>query len=234
MFTKYNIIDLHNHTFWSDGINSSKEIVENAIEHNINAIGITDHFNTVKCPSIQPNELDGYLREMKYIKEMYSSKIKVFIGIEINCIPFPESLNNLPYDKLNALDFVLIENLDHLSPAICLEDILKDIKKLKIPVGLAHTDIFKLANKNIEKGGLNYILDLLKTNNIFWEINSNSSYDSFNSIIYNNDDSDVLNLFKKIQEHQINITVGSDTHSIDDYEKNRLKQGNVARRLLTQ
>lgn len=37
-------MDFHNHTIWSDGDDSPEEIIINAINHQIEAVGITDHF----------------------------------------------------------------------------------------------------------------------------------------------------------------------------------------------
>lgn len=43
-------MDLHNHTIWSDGADKPEDIILNAINHQIEAVGITDHFcNDDKC-----------------------------------------------------------------------------------------------------------------------------------------------------------------------------------------
>jgi histidinol phosphatase-like PHP family hydrolase len=221
-----NFMDLHNHTVWSDGVNSIKEVIENAIKYNITVIGITDHFNTNKCPSIKPKEIEGYISEIQYLKKLYEDKIKVYAGIEICCTPFPQSLENLPFDKLNQLDFVLLEYLDRLSSDIKVDDINKNIEKLQCEVGLAHTDLFRLAAIHSQDGGLNFILDFLSKNNLFWEINSNSAYESFDDIIYYNDDEDIQNLFEMLKKRKIRVSASSDTHSICDFEFGRLIEAN--------
>ena len=146
--------------------------------------------------------------------------------MEINPIPFPRSFEGLPYDKLEKLDFVLIEYLDFLSDSIRFKDLEKYITKFKCQVGLAHTDLFRLGQKHKSEGGLDYIVNFLKRNNIFWEINSNLAYESFDDIIYYNDKNEISTLIGKLKNCNIKVTVGSDKHSKDDIELGRFVMAN--------
>ena len=147
------LVDLHNHTIWSDGVNKLDELIENAIKHNISAIGITDHYNTSKCPSISPSKLNRYINYLTKSKIKYENKIKLIRGIEINCLPFND-LHKIQYNDINKLDYVLLEYLEYLNPSISLDDIAKFISNFKIRVGLAHTDLIKFASRytDLEEG----------------------------------------------------------------------------------
>lgn len=220
------IIDLHNHTDWSDGANTIDELIQNSIKHNVKAIGITDHYNTHKCASVSPKELNKYIKALSLAKSEYKGKIKVLRGIEINCIPY-KNINEIQFDAINKLDYVLVEYLEYLKPSISLEDIFEFISKFEIKVGLAHTDLIKFASRyNDLEEGLRKILSLMKSHNVFWELNTNSSGDSYYDFIVSPNEN--IKLLKNlIKEYNIEVSVGSDTHDILDYEFKRLEEANI-------
>ena len=216
------LMDLHNHSLWSDGINTTKEIIDNAIKLNINAIGITDHLQSTKGPSIQFSQIESYINELQALKIYYKNRIKILIGIEISVFPYPEYLNSIPYESLKELDYALLEYLENMNPEISLYDIETYLHKFPCRLGLAHTDLLKLANNH---GGLANITEFLSENNIFWEINSNFMYEFFDDIIIKLNDN-TLSLINLINKYKINVSVGSDTHDINDYEFGRLIESN--------
>ncbi|MBX4263122.1 CpsB/CapC family capsule biosynthesis tyrosine phosphatase [Clostridium estertheticum] len=219
----YGLMDLHNHTTWSDGIHSPKEIIENAISCGIESIGISDHFATTKCNSITVNKLERYIKRIEKLKKLYESKINVIIGVEICTSSTWCKLNELDTDKLNKLDFILFEYVESFSDSFTLND-LKDFReKLTCNVGLAHTNPFML----MEKYDLDYIAKFLSDEKIFWEINVNEGYEYFDKLLKNIDTNLVEKLFKVFKEKGVEITVGSDTHSLDWYDLKKLKLGNV-------
>lgn len=58
------IIDLHNHTTFSyDGKNTPEAIIQNAIAHNVDVIGITDHQFTIR------QDLEYYISYLKYCQK---------------------------------------------------------------------------------------------------------------------------------------------------------------------
>lgn len=216
------IMDLHNHSLWSDGTNTIKEIVENAIKHNISAIGITDHLQADKYLAVKFTQINSYIKELIELKTYYKNRIKVLIGIEISIFECLKYVENIPFKALNGLDYVLIECLENLNPRIPVNNIEAYLQKFTCRLGLAHTNLLKLANNH---GGLVNIMKFLSKNNIFWEINSNSMYEFFDDIIIqrNNNTHFLIDL---IRDHKINISVGSDTHDLNDYEFGRLYEAN--------
>lgn len=219
------IMDMHNHSTWSDGANTPAEIIENAIRHNISTIGITDHLQTSKCPSIRFSRVSSYISELTALKHYYKDSINVLAGIEIAPYPYPRYFKRIPFGKLAGADYVLIEYLEYMSPEASLNEIAEYINKFKCRVGLAHTDLLRFADNY---GGLDNVMEFLSKNNIFWEINSNSLYEFFDDIIQRSPNDDVNSLIKAVQNYKIEISIGSDTHDLRHYEFDRLYRANKA------
>ena len=77
-------VDLHNHTKFSyDGSNTPEEIIENAIRHGVDVIGITDHQFSIG------ENLPIYYEYIQHCKIKYADQIKVLCGLEIGTRPTP-------------------------------------------------------------------------------------------------------------------------------------------------
>lgn len=218
----YKIMDIHNHTIWSDGVGTVDEIIENAINNKVDIIGISDHFNTIKCNSVLTAKLEQYVKSLEKKKEKYKDKIEVLAGIEICMNKDWCELDRLPYDKLNKLDYVLFEYIDWFPSSVNLKELKNYVDKFTCKKGLAHTDIFSL----IKKYGINNVINKIKEYDLFWEINVNKGYGYFDYIIMNKEKPEVIEVFNKLKKNKIKITVGSDTHSLYYYDINRIMIGN--------
>lgn len=216
-------MDLHNHTLWSDGIHSPEKIIENAIEHKLTAIGISDHFQTDKCNSVLIENLEDYIENLESLKLKYKDNIEIYSGIEICMNRDLCDLNNLPYDLFNKLDYVLLEYIDYFKSSVKLNELENYTKHLKCNIGLAHTDLLRLY-KNY---GLNFLISKLKENNLFWELNVNEGYEYFDEIVKSIDTWRTKRLFKYLKKNDIKISVGSDTHCLDYYDIRKLQIGNM-------
>lgn len=216
------IIDIHNHTIWSDGVHTIEEIIENAIGNRVDVIGISDHFNTIKCNSISISMLSQYIKSVWRMKEKYKDKIKVLAGVEICMNKEWSELESLPYETLNKLDYVLFEYIDWFSDSVTLKEIGYYANKIVCRKGLAHTNIFSL----IQKYGISNVIKLIKENELFWELNVKEGYEYFDYIIDNRDTLEIIQLFNNLKENEITITVGSDTHSLMYYDFGRIIAGN--------
>ena len=202
------LIDLHNHTYYSyDGKNSPEQIIQNAISHGIDVIGITDHQFSIH------ERLPEYIAHLEYCRDKYKKEIRVLIGLEIGTRPAP---NDLLADSCKELDYVLFESLDDsLDRAMDLYEFLEWSRLFKCKKGLAHTDIFALGEK--------YRLDMIEVMrqyNLFWEINTSGNYMYYY---------DFLTSEKKrgiIKQSGIAVTVGSDTHDICEYRFKQIKRAN--------
>lgn len=107
-------MDLHNHTIWSDGSDKPEDIILNAINHQVEAVGITDHFCHDYNRSSSFKKIKYYLHKIGRLKTKYCYETKVFIGIEIAYSYLLKNYKVIPYDVLNQLDFILLENLDYI------------------------------------------------------------------------------------------------------------------------
>ncbi len=76
--------DYHIHTTFSDGKNTPEEMVQRAIELGFKEIGFSDHSYTFFDESYcMPKEkIDEYIKAITDLKEKYSDKIKIYLGLE--------------------------------------------------------------------------------------------------------------------------------------------------------
>ena len=226
-------MDLHNHTVWSDGEDKPEKIIVNAINHQVEVVGITDHFCNDDKYALGFEELKVYLNEIDGLRKKYCSIIKVCIGVEIAYSYLLKNFRILPYDVLNKLDFILLEDLDYIPAITDLEDVTVLLNGFECSKGLAHTDLIKLAEKYENQGSLDYILDFMQQNDIFWEINTSSAHDAFYNILQpGRYDDRTSSLIDGITKRKIHVTVGSDTHSLMQYDFGRLKAANRVKNLL--
>lgn len=202
------LIDLHNHTYYSyDGKNSPEQIIQNAISHGVDIIGITDHQFSIH------ERLSEYIAHLEYCRNKYKNEIKVLIGLEIGTRPAP---NDLLADSCSRFDYVLFESLDDsLDRAMDLYEFLEWSRLFKCRKGLAHTDIFRLSEK--------YRIDLIsemRKYQLFWEINTSGNYPYYYDLLTSDKKREL------IKNSGLAVTVGSDTHDICEYRFKQLKRAN--------
>lgn len=226
-------MDLHNHTKWSDGADKPEDIILNAINHKVEAVGITDHFCHDYNRSLGFEKVKFYLCKIDRLKTKYCNEIKVYIGVEIAYSYLLKNYKVLPYEVLNQLDFILLENLDYIPSTTNLEDVAALLNEFKCTKGLAHTDLIKLSGKFVDRGGLVYILDFMKQCDLFWEININSDHDVFLNILHTGRKDEMTEtLLDGIVKRDIKVSVGSDTHSLVQYDYGRLVAANEVAKML--
>ena len=198
--------DLHNHTIFSyDGSNTPEEIIENAIKHSIDTIAITDHQFSLS------NNLNEYFEHIQHCKIKYRNDIQVLCGLEIGTRPKP---SDLLADTALCFDFVLFESLD--SPvAMDLYEFIDWQRLFKCKKGLAHTDIFKLSDRY----GID-MLTLMQNEHLFWELNISGNYTYYYDFLTNEHKRNA------VRQSGIEISIGSDTHCIDEYRFAPLKRAN--------
>ncbi|MBF0207505.1 MAG: histidinol-phosphatase [Oligoflexia bacterium] len=97
--------DLHNHTIFSDGKSTAEEVIQAAIAHNLEIVGISDHaplpFTGIKW-CIAQERLSAYIKELIGLKNKYRDKIKVLVGMEIAYFEGCEAhLRTLPWSLLD-------------------------------------------------------------------------------------------------------------------------------------
>lgn len=229
-------VDYHHHSKFSfDGIDTLEAICETAINHNLNEICFTEHFD------VDPLDVSyGVLDYNKYhdciekCKEKYNYQLIIKRGLEIgepHLIPYLQKLNN-ELSKMN-LDFIIgsVHNINsvklrltmpHKSSQQIYEDyfneILAMVKIADIDV-IGHLDLMKRYAFN-DYGNYKFneyqqvikkILTIAIKRNIGIEINTSGLRNSVHEIYPKEE---ILHLYKKLGGEI--ITIGSDSHSCKD------------------
>ena len=131
------LIDMHLHTNYSDGDLSPNELIQKAIDNNIDTMAITDH-----------NTVDG----LKNYDKKFKKKIEIINGIELSAKVPKGTFHILGYDidindeNLNSKMYELKNN--------SLQRVLSLIEQLKKDYGIVfdYQDIKDLVNSNHNLG----------------------------------------------------------------------------------
>lgn len=223
------MMDLHNHTTWSDGLHSVRDLAENAARHNVKHLGVTDHLHTLKVKSLPYDKVFEYVQEIRLVQNEFRHSLKLYAGVEINLNTVQTKLSRLDYGAINQLDYVLLEGVEESSEFLKLTQLPKYLKNIECAAGFAHADLLNIAQDYQKQGGLDFVLKFMKEHNLFWEINTSQRYPFFNLLLYHPDfflNEEIEFLLDKLKQYQVPISVGSDTHSFEYYEIERLRKGN--------
>lgn len=204
--------NLHIHTNYSDGSLQLYQIAPLAINQKLEIIGITDHAFTKKLSEVyQIKDLDKYIQNLKEYK-IYEPKLKILKGIEIDVsLDYGINPKELPFDKLNQLDYILFEYVNTLEEDWGItgnrdiSEIVNIRNRLKIPVGLAHNDIQKNYN-----GKEKEIAKILGQENIFIELNTCPKGNRRNGISYFNHFNEEL--IGELNKNNVRFVIGTDSH----------------------
>ncbi len=196
------LINVHNHTRYSDGDFTPGEIVDAAVGAHLDYIAITDHFETSKVHSLSSSDLESYIAEIHRL-DHENGGIKVLAGVEIDTCPERCDLSSLPIDRMNELDLVLFEYVGE-SFGSSLEDLRDLISKLKVPCGLAHNDIDKNYSRSYGPGEL---ADILASFPLFVEVNTAWPYRRDGVPFY-----ELAERFYRAFKDKVRVSVGTDMH----------------------
>lgn len=225
---KWDIMDLHNHSIFSDGSNTIKELIENAAINKIDILGITDHFEIIQ----QLTGLDNYFEEIEKLKK--DTSIKILTGIEASAFTVINEFNSKLIDKLNEnLDYILIEEINYFRQKDLFDALEEKLIKFTCKKGMAHTDIVEMVKYNLTNlGGMDFLIKYMKENSLFWELNVNPARKYFNMLVHNGDDT--VNFIKMLNKNGIPVSIGSDCHSlIYKPEENIIYANNVLKDYIT-
>lgn len=225
--------DLHNHTSWSDGKYAPEKIIEAAIEHKIPVIGITDHYNTKKCRSIDPKKLNAYIEDITELKSIYARDIKILCGLETHLNRFPEVFRKFDFEAASRLDYVLFEYIEYFPAEADIARLEETVKNFKCPVGLAHTDAAFINSDNEKFNSTDNMINFMRANDIFWEFNYGlRNGDPFDHYFSAGDNPQISAFFNALERNGIKVSTGSDTHNFDNYMKD-LERLELADRIIS-
>ncbi len=185
--------NLHNHTQFSDGTALPKEIVDEAIKQNMEAVAITDHFQYIR----KSKKLELYIEVLQNLKDT-TKDIKILKGMEINTSMV--IVDELPIDILKQLDFVLLEHL----PSVKV--LIKMAKAIPCRIGIAHPNSHILEQEAL--------IEVCEKYNIFIELNTirftfMDEVNDENQLEFETQES----FFNKLKGTKIKVSVGTDTHT---------------------
>lgn len=233
-----NLIDFHVHSCFSlDCKYTMEEMINSAIEKNIDTMAFTDHIDFGFDPSSVDYvfHVSDYYKEYKKLKNNYKDKIELLLGVEVGAHPnLDEKLEMLI--NLNSLDFVILsihsvngkelydgsfyqnKNLNEIYSDY-YDFMLKCLKVFDNFDVIGHLDIVDRYYKFIEKRlDINEYIDILtevlkKIIDMGKGIELNTSGMRY-GIGYFHPNIDILKLYKELGGEI--ITIGSDSHTPQD------------------
>jgi hypothetical protein len=200
------MMNLHNHTTYSDGRFSPRDIVEAAIHAGLSMVGISDHYRTTGTRSLAPSLLDEYMEHVRRLAIHYKDRIRVLVGIELDACPDrTEDLSYLPLAQLNKMDFLLFENVqDEQAGGMGLWELFDMRKELEPPVGLAHNDIAR----NFAEIEHSVLIPVLETNHLFLELCPGQRHAKLQRPQYRQS----LDFYTRLKGTNVGLSIGTDTH----------------------
>lgn len=80
------LTNFHTHSVYCDGQDTLEQMITAAIEKNFSAIGFSGHGFTDSESNYCMKDTDGYIAEIKALREKYRDKIQVYLGVEEDAI----------------------------------------------------------------------------------------------------------------------------------------------------
>ncbi len=74
--------NFHTHTNFCDGKNTPEEMVISAIEKGFSSLGFSGHGYTPHDTLYCITDTEGYITEIKRLKEKYKKEIQIYLGVE--------------------------------------------------------------------------------------------------------------------------------------------------------
>ena len=91
--------NFHTHSIFSDGHNTPREMIEEALSHGFDALGFSDHsYTEAQADScVTPGTELMRARELRALREEYADRIRIYDGIEFD---WHSSLPDMVYDYM--------------------------------------------------------------------------------------------------------------------------------------
>jgi histidinol-phosphatase (PHP family) len=232
-----------------DAKNTIFEMCRAAVEKGLNEIAITDHFEPTSGDAISNyfNSKD-YLKDIENAREIFKGKLKIKVGVEMgqpHLFPLKSQkcINSIPYDYIlsSVHKFpgdIDVSEIDYSNTSIqdVCEDYLNQVKQLAVTGNfdcIGHIDLIKRYSTSIYKTRvslmsqeelLREVFKILISRDKGIEINTSglrqSPKESMPGL-------DVVKLYRELGG-QI-LTIGSDSHNVNDVGKGLLEAIEVAR-----
>ena len=195
--------DLHMHTRWSDGINSTEDMIKEAIKMDYEYIAITDHSkSTYVANGLDEKRLSERLKELDKLQKKFDN-IRIFKGSEIDIL----ANGSLDYSAkiLEQLDFVIgsIHSRFKSPKEEMTKRIIKAVENKYINL-IAHPTGRLINQRDPYEVDLDRIFQAAKDNNVSLEINSHPSRLDLQDVN-----------IKKAIEFGVKLIINTDSHSTE-------------------
>ena len=213
-FASQAMINLHNHTTWSDGLYTPEQLVKMAVVSGLTHIGIADHFFTVKLAESQSyldvDEIAAYAADLRRVGDAFGQYIQVLAGIEIHWSPRTNPYLEALWPETDQLDYVLFEYVQNAQwQGGSLESLVDVLPGIRVPVGLAHNHLSRNFGETYTPEEL---VALLEKHHIFIELSTGPL-----TCYYRDPAPYSLHLWDALAQSDVRFSIGSDTHDrIDD------------------
>ncbi len=195
--------DLHMHTVWSDGADSTEDMIKKAVEFGYEYIAFTDHskFQHV-ANGLDEKRLVKRLEELDELQKKYS-EIRIFKGSEVDIL----SNGKLDYSNnvLKNLDWVVVSVHSgfKMPKDEMTERIVRALSNTFVNV-FAHPTGRRINRREPYDFDVDKVFQTAKDNGVFLEINSSPSRLDLNDV-----------LIRKALENKQKLIIDTDSHSID-------------------
>lgn len=202
------IINVHNHTPFSDGAYTADELCEAHLDcaalkkHGVAGIGISDHlFCTPSSREVHGDkdferlfakETRNYVAMVREARQRWAGRLQIYCGAEINW-PLNKALLDNIRALLDGVDYVLFEYVDWAG----LTQLANQARRWPCPVVLAHTDVaLQYPNTSMDQ-----VVRTLANARIVYELSAKLMP------LANQD-----RWFKTLPNHRVTVAIGTDTH----------------------
>jgi histidinol phosphatase-like PHP family hydrolase len=233
---RHHLINLHNHSTWSDGQYAPDQVIKAAIVGGLTHIGISDHYYTTKLTAPQfyvaPDEIAAYAADIHRLAGQYGEHIQVLAGLEVDWSPRAAARMEELIPQFPHLDYVLFEYVQDAEwQGHSLDRLRAFLSQVPIPAGLAHND---LARNFAALYTPDELAAILQESGLFVELcTRNGSINYRGAEPYENE------LWEQLAQRQVYFSVGADAHrQIDEIanvgDAHRfLAERNMLQRLIT-
>ena len=231
------LANFHTHTVFCDGNNTAEEVVKSAIEKGFSAIGFSGHGYTPFDLRYCMKNTEGYIAEIKWLKEEYKNKIQIYLGIEedafclVNRADFDYIIGSSHYFNIGDKYYPIDSNYDYFKE--CLRAYGGDIYTLandyysrfcdyinkRKPDIIGHFDLITkfdeldkslfLMDKGYNEIAERYLKEALKADVLF-EVNTGAISRGYRTTPYPNE-----NLLYLLKKEGGRVILSSDSHSAD-------------------
>lgn len=199
------VLNLHNHTPFSDGAYTIDEICEAHLDFKplrVAGVGISDHLFCTPSSRAVTNEREferlfaeetrAYVARVREARQRWAGRLRILCGAEINW-PMNRAMLNVIRPLLDGVDYVLFEYVDWAG----LTQLANQARRWPCPIGLAHASV----NSQFPATSHDQVVRTLANARMFYEISSKF-------LPLAEDDA----WFATLPQHRVQVALGTDTH----------------------